>query len=65
VKTPKTVGVGGVVKQKGVQTPNIEIEVEDCEECTATLSFYVISGNNLSQVDMVVENLKATLMHPS
>jgi len=65
VKTPKTVGVGGAIKQKGVQAPNIEIEVEDCKECTATLSFYVISGNNLSQVDMVVENLKATLMHPS
>jgi hypothetical protein len=47
-KTPKRVGVGGVVKQKGVETPNIEIEVEDCEEYTATFSFYVISGNDLS-----------------
>jgi hypothetical protein len=22
--------------------------VEDCEECTATFSFYVVSGSNLS-----------------
>jgi len=35
-KTPKRVGVGGVVKQKDVEAPNIEIEVEDCEEYTAT-----------------------------
>ena len=34
--------------------------MEDCEECTATLSFYVISGSDLSQVHMVVENLGAT-----
>jgi hypothetical protein len=34
--------------------------MEDCEECTATLSFYVISGNDLSQVHMVVENLRVT-----
>ena len=33
--------------------------MEDCEECTATLSFYVISGSDLSQVHMVVENLGA------
>jgi hypothetical protein len=31
--------------------------MEDCEECTATISFYVISGSDLSQVHMVVENL--------
>ena len=46
-------GVGGVVKQKGVEAPNIEIEVED-------FSFYVVSGSNLSQVHMVVKNLGAT-----
>jgi len=34
--------------------------MEDCEECTATLSFYVISGSDLFQVHMVVENLKVT-----
>ena len=34
--------------------------MEDCEEYTATFSFYVISGSNLSQVHMVVENLGAT-----
>ena len=45
---------------KGVKAPSIEIEVEDCEEYTATFSFYVISGSNLSQVHMVVENLEAT-----
>ena len=59
-KTPKRVGVGGAVKQKGVEAPNIEIEVEDCEEYTASFSFYVVSGINLSQVHMVVENLGAT-----
>jgi hypothetical protein len=48
VKTPKRVGVGGVVKQKGVETPNIKIKMEDCEECTANFSFYVISGSDLS-----------------
>ena len=47
-------------KQKGVEAPNIEIEVEDCEEYTASFSFYVVSGSNLSQVHMVVENLGAT-----
>jgi hypothetical protein len=52
--------VGGAIKQKGVEAPNIEIEVEDCEEYNATLSFYVISGSDLSQVHMVVENLGAT-----
>jgi hypothetical protein len=46
-KTPKRVGVGGAVKQKGTEAPNIEIEVEDCEEYTATFSFYVISGSDL------------------
>ena len=34
--------------------------MEDCEEYTTTFSFYVISGSNLSQVHMVVENLGAT-----
>jgi hypothetical protein len=52
--------VGGAIKQKGIEAPNIEYEMEDCEECTATLSFYVISGSDLSQVHMVVENLGAT-----
>ena len=48
-------------KQKGIEAPNIEIEVEDCKEYnTATFSFYVVSGSNLSQVHMVVENLGAT-----
>jgi hypothetical protein len=47
VKTPKRVGVGGAVKQKGTEAPNIEIEVEDCEEYTANFSFYVVSGDNL------------------
>ena len=42
------VGVGGAVKQKGVEAPNIEIEMEDCEEYTTTLSFFVISGSNLA-----------------
>jgi len=52
--------VGGAIKQKGIEAPNIENEMEGCEECTATLSFYVISGSDLSQVHMVVENLGAT-----
>jgi hypothetical protein len=52
--------VGGAIKQKGIEALNIENEMEDCEECTATLSFYVISGSDLSQVHMVVENLGAT-----
>jgi hypothetical protein len=52
--------VGGAIKQKGIETPNIENKMEDCEECTATLSFYVISGSDLSQVHMVVENLRVT-----
>ena len=34
--------------RKGTEAPNIEIEVEDCEEYTTTFSFYVISGSNLS-----------------
>jgi len=34
--------------RKGTKAPNIEIEVEDCEEYTTTFSFYVISGSNLS-----------------
>ena len=45
---------------KDAEAPNIEIEVEDCEEYTASFSFYVVSGINLSQVHMVVENLGAT-----
>ena len=55
----------GAVKQKCIEAPKIEIELEDCEECTATLSFYVISGSNLSQVHMVVENLGATRVIPN
>jgi hypothetical protein len=34
--------------------------MENYEECIAALSFYVISGNDLSQVHMVVENLGVT-----
>ena len=34
--------------------------MEDCEEYIASFSFYVVSGSNLSQVHMVVENLGAT-----
>ena len=49
---------------KSVEAPNIEIEVEDCEEYTTTFSFYVISGSNLSQVHIVVENLGATRFIP-
>ena len=45
---------------KDAEAPNIEIEVEDCEEYAATFNFYVISGSNLFQVHMVVENLGAT-----
>ena len=52
--------MGGAIKQKGIEAPNIENKMEDCEECTATLSFYVISGSDLSQVHMVVENLRVT-----
>jgi hypothetical protein len=52
--------VGGAIKQKGIEASNIENEMEDCKECTATLSFYVISGSDLSQVHMVVENLRVT-----
>ena len=40
--------MGGAIKQKGIEAPNIEIEVEDCDECTTTFSFYVISGSYLS-----------------
>ena len=52
--------MSGAIKQKGIEVPNIENEMEDCEECTATLSFYVISGSDISQVHMVVENLRVT-----
>ena len=34
--------------------------MEDCKEYAATFNFYVISGSNLSQVHMVVENLGVT-----
>jgi hypothetical protein len=50
---------------KDAEAPNMEIEMEDYEECTTTLSFYVISGSDLSQVHMMVENLGATLKHLS
>jgi hypothetical protein len=64
VKTPKRVGVGGAVKQKGTETPNIEIEVEDCEECIATFSFYIISGSYLSHSPHGGRELfRATLKH--
>jgi hypothetical protein len=33
---------------KDTEALNIENEMEDCEEYTATLSFYVISGSDLS-----------------
>ena len=49
---------------KDAEAPNIEIKVEDCEEYTATFSFYVVSGSNLSQVHIVVENLGATRVIP-
>ena len=52
--------MGGAVKQKDIEAPNIENEMENCEECTTTFSFYVISGSDLSQVHMVVETLGAT-----
>ena len=48
------------IKQKGIEASDIEIKVEDCEEYATTFNFYVISGSNLSQVHMVVENLGAT-----
>ena len=34
--------------------------MEDCEEYTASFSFYVKSGSDLSQVHIVVENLRVT-----
>jgi hypothetical protein len=57
--------VGGAIKQKDIEAPNIENEMEDCEECTATLFFYEISGSDLSQFYMVVENLGATGVIPN
>jgi len=33
---------------KGVKAPNIEIEVDDCDEYTITFSFYIISCSYLS-----------------
>jgi len=48
VKTSKRVGIGGAVKQKNTEAPNIEIEVENYEEYTTTFFFYVISDSNLS-----------------
>jgi hypothetical protein len=56
--------VDGAIKQKGIEAPNIKIEMEDWEEWTATLLFYMISGCNLSWVHMVVENLGATGVIP-
>jgi hypothetical protein len=35
--------VGGAIKKKGIKALNIENEMEDCEECAATLSFYVMA----------------------
>ena len=32
---------------ESIEAPNIENKMEDCEECTATLSFYAISGSDL------------------
>jgi len=32
---------------KGVEAPNIGNEMEDCDESTTTLSFYMISGSDL------------------
>jgi len=40
--------VGGAIKQIGIEAPNIKNKIKDCDECTATLSFYVFSGSNLS-----------------
>jgi hypothetical protein len=57
--------VGGAIKQKDIEAPNIENEMEDCEECTVTLFFYEISGSDLSQFHMVVENLGATGVIPN
>ena len=53
MKTLNRIGVGRAIKHKGVEAPDIEIEVEDCEEYTATFSFYVVArvrrrGENLS-----------------
>ena len=56
--------MGGAIKQKGIEAPNIKNEMENCEECTTTFFFYVISGSDLSQVHMVVENLGATGVIP-
>ena len=36
---------------KNAEAPNIEIEVEDCEEYTTTFSFYVISGRILEPLE--------------
>ena len=44
--------------RKGTEAPNIEIEVEDCEEYTTTFSFSPI-------VHMVIETFGATLKHLS
>jgi hypothetical protein len=50
----------------GVEAPNIEIEMEDCEEYTATFSFYVISGSDLSHSPHGGKELfRATLKHLS
>jgi hypothetical protein len=33
---------------RGIKASNIEIEVKGCKRYAPTLSFYMISGNNLS-----------------
>ena len=51
---------------KGVEAPNIEIEMEDCEEYTATFSFYVVCGSDLSHnAHGGRELFRATLKHLS
>ena len=51
---------------KDAEAPNIENEMEDCEEYTTTFSFYVISGSDLSYSPHGGrEFFEATLMHPS
>jgi hypothetical protein len=66
VKTPKRLGVSGAVKQKDTEAPNIEIEMEDCEEYTATFSFYIVCGSDLSHnAHGGRELFRATLKHLS
>ena len=40
--------MGGAIKQIGIEAPNIKNKIKDCDECTATLSFYIINDSNLS-----------------